>query len=66
VDQVTIVNGPMLYSLIEEFFPDLHDLQVDWHSPQAATVWMLDRDWKYTRWLASLSLDQRWTLSPLD
>jgi hypothetical protein len=27
-------------------------------------VWVLDLDYSYTEWLASLSLDYRWTLSP--
>jgi hypothetical protein len=63
-DQVTIKNAELLEELVAWNWPDLLWLDIEWHSPQAATLWVLDLDYKYTRWLACLSLDQRWTLSP--
>ena len=49
---------------IEELAPDALWVTVDWLSDEAAEVGILDLDYRMTVWLASLSLDHRWTLSP--
>jgi hypothetical protein len=52
------------------------DMLIDWqwpnalmvgatrHSDSVYSVYILDLDYTYTKWLASLSLDHRWSLSP--
>ena len=61
----TISNPQLeLNRLLDWFKPDALWVEVELHSDQAATVWILDADDTYTEWLASLSLDDRWTLSP--
>lgn len=49
---------------IEELAPDSLWITKDWLSETACEVGILDLDYKMTVWLASLSLDLRWTLSP--
>jgi hypothetical protein len=65
-DQVFIKNERLLTELIEWNWPDALWIEVLWHSPQAVTIWVLDLDYSYTRWLGALGLDERWTLSPRD
>jgi hypothetical protein len=62
--QVTTNPPPELSELVLWRFPDALDLDYQRHSDQVYTVHILDLDYSYTRWLASLSLDGRWTLSP--
>lgn len=57
-------------------FPETLDELIEWWKPNALaiegirhddriyTLVVLDLDYTYTVWLASLSLDNRWTLSP--
>jgi hypothetical protein len=63
-EQVTILNRALLEEVIGCGWPDHLWSQIEWKSPQAAVVWILDWDYTYTEWMASLSLDGRWTLSP--
>jgi hypothetical protein len=65
-DQVTINNARLLFELIDWWKPELYDLRIDWLSPQTAEIWILDSNYSYSRWMACLGLDQRWTLSPRD
>lgn len=44
--------------------PDALWVSAKRHSDYVYSVWILDVDYSYTEWLASLSFDQRWTLSP--
>lgn len=53
-----------LDEVIDYRFPDALWVEVTMHSEEAGSIWILDLDYTYTRWLASLSLDGRWTLSP--
>jgi len=54
-----------LEDLIAWNWPDHLWSQWDLHSAQVYTIWILDLDQRYTQWRASLSLDHRWTLSPV-
>lgn len=36
------------------------------HDDRIYVIWILDADYSYTQWLASRSLDWRWTLSPIN
>jgi hypothetical protein len=36
----------------------------EWFSDEACEIQILDVDYRMTVWLATLSLDHRWTLSP--
>jgi hypothetical protein len=58
--------GEDLYRLIDEFFPELYAFDVHWLSDEAAEVWMVGPLVGHYRWLATRSLNQRWTLSPRD
>jgi hypothetical protein len=53
-----------LSDLLQWWAPDALDMSLEWHSHEACTINLLAADLKYTVWLATLSLDQRWTLSP--
>jgi hypothetical protein len=53
-----------LDEIIDYAFPDALMVGATCHSDGAYTIYILDLDYSYTRWLASLSLDDRWTLSP--
>lgn len=55
-----------LDDLIVYGWPDALWVECEMHSQEAYTVWILDADYTYGRWLAALSLDGRWTLSPRD
>jgi hypothetical protein len=65
VDQVTILNAGLLYQLVEWWRPELLEFWVDWRSPQDAFVYMVLPDGMLDIRRASLSLDGRWTLSPV-
>lgn len=54
-----------LDELLDWWAPDCWQLDKKWISPTVCSIELLDRDFKFTVWLASLSLDQRWTLSPV-
>jgi hypothetical protein len=54
-----------LERLVSELHPDALWIEYWQHSEKAFTVTVLDLDYSYNRWLASLSLDNRWTLSPV-
>lgn len=64
--QVTMLLPAGVTSLLNEFFPGHTSMFVERHSDQVYSFGMLDPDYRYTVWRASLSLDQRWTLSPVD
>jgi hypothetical protein len=53
-----------LDEIIDYAFPDALMVGATPHSEETYTVYILDLDYTYTRWLASLSVDNRWTLSP--
>jgi hypothetical protein len=63
--QVTIINARLLYELIEWWKPELLECKVDWLSPQDAWVYLLEPDGHLVIRRATLSLDARWTLSPV-
>jgi hypothetical protein len=66
-EQPTILAFPdSLDAIIDYAFPDALMVGGTRHSERAFTIYVLDLNYSYTRWLASLSLDGRWTLSPLD
>lgn len=64
--QLTLKNARELDELIDWAFPDALWIEIGRHSDEAATVYVYDLDYKYTRWLACISLNDRWTLSPRD
>jgi hypothetical protein len=64
-EQVTIINGRLLYELIAWWKPDLIEAQVEWLSPQEAWIYLLEPDNTLLIRRATLSLDGRWTLSPV-
>lgn len=51
-------------SALSRVTEDAMEWQVDEVSPHVATVIVLKHDLSVNCWLASLSLDDRWTLSP--
>jgi hypothetical protein len=53
-----------LDELIAWRYPDALWIEAESHSPQCYVIWVLDLDYTYSKWLATLSLDGRWTLSP--
>lgn len=53
-----------LDSLLDEFWPDALWIAGQRISDEVYTLWILDLDYSYTEWLACLSLDGRWTVSP--
>lgn len=59
------ITDPHLVELVEWRYPDALDIDYQPHSETAVTVHVLDLDMSYDRWIASLSLDGRWTLSPV-
>jgi hypothetical protein len=61
-----IIKPPLdLRELCEWAFSDALDIDYDMVSDEVCIVWMLRAGYSYEKWLASLSLDHRWTLSPL-
>lgn len=54
-----------LDELLDWWAPDCWQLDIKWISPTVASIEVLDVDFKFTVWLATLSLDLRWTLSPV-
>lgn len=62
----TIFKVPQaLEDLIEFAHPDFLMAEAERHSDQAFTITVLTIDYKYIVWRAHLSLDDRWTLSPV-
>jgi hypothetical protein len=66
------VKEPAIYALptkleqlIEYRWPDALWITHERHSSEAYTLNVLDLDYSYTVWRACLSLDHRWTLSPV-
>jgi hypothetical protein len=53
-----------LDDLIAYLEPDALWVAGERHSEDAYTVWVLTLDYSYNEYLASLSLDGRWTVSP--
>jgi hypothetical protein len=54
-----------LDQLVSYLYPDALWVTFDQHSAEVWTVNVLDLDYRYTVWRANLSLDDRWTLSPI-
>jgi hypothetical protein len=50
---------------VSDLAPDALWVEFEHHSDHAWTVQILDLDYRMTVWRASLSLDHRWTLSPI-
>jgi hypothetical protein len=63
-NQVTMLCYDSLDELIEYAFPNALAIEGISHGEDAKTLIILDLNYKYTVWLACLSLDHRWTLSP--
>jgi hypothetical protein len=53
-----------LDEIIDYAFPNALMVGATCHSDDVYSIYILDLDYSYTRWLASLSLDNRWSLSP--
>lgn len=64
-EQVTIINARLLYELIAWWKPELLEVKIDWLSPQEAWISLLEPDGTLVIRRATLSLDARWTLSPV-
>ena len=73
---VTRVGGPELNPTIQQLpaalddliryrWPDALWVATERHSGRCIIVWILDLDYSYTEWVAHLSLDDRWTVSPV-
>ena len=54
-----------LDELISYRFPDSLWTAAERHSDECYTIWVLDLDYSYNEARATLSLDGRWTLSPV-
>jgi hypothetical protein len=54
-----------LDELLDWWAPDCWQLEQRWISPECCEISLLDREFRFTVWLAHLSLDLRWTLSPV-
>jgi hypothetical protein len=54
-----------LDELLDYRWPDALWISAERHSPISYTLWILDLDYSYTVWRACLSLDDRWTVSPV-
>ena len=55
-----------LEGLLERIAPDYLGYDATYHSDECYTIILLTLDYKYTAWRAHLSLDGRWSLTPLD
>lgn len=53
-----------LNELLDWRFPDALWVSFQRHSRYVYTVWIMDLDYSYNEYLACLSFDNRWTLSP--
>lgn len=53
-----------LDELVDWFAPDALWITWEWYSDGVCEIGILDLDYRMTIWLATLSLDLRWTLSP--
>lgn len=53
-----------LEEILDYGWPDALWIEATPHAPDTYSVWILDLDYSYTEWLACLSLDGRWTVSP--
>jgi hypothetical protein len=56
---------PGLMEIIDYGWPDALWVAGEARADDAYTIWILNIDSTYTEWLASLSWDGRWTLSPV-
>jgi hypothetical protein len=65
VAQVTMLLPRELDDSIDYLFPAALWVAAEKHSDEAYTVWVLDVDYAYNEIRACLSLDGRWTLSPI-
>lgn len=54
-----------LDEIIDYAFPDALMVGHTAHAEDTYSIYILGLDYSYTKWLASLSLDNRWTLSPI-
>ena len=54
-----------LDDLIRLKYPDALWVATERHSERCIIVWILNFNYTYTEWVAHLSLDDRWTLSPV-
>jgi hypothetical protein len=55
----------LLEETLARAFPDALWITSQKHSEECYTVWVLDLDYSYTQWVGHLSLDDRWTVSPV-
>lgn len=63
----TILTLPdQLEELLERIEPDYLGYDATFHSNECYTIILLTLDYRYTAWRAHLSLDGRWSLTPLD
>jgi hypothetical protein len=59
-----MITYDSLDELLDWWQPDALWITKEWFSPTTCEVGILHLDYRMTVWLATLSLDQRWTLSP--
>lgn len=56
---------PELMKTLEDLDPDNNPVGYERHSDEAYTLMLRGRDHTWTFWRACLSLDGRWTVSPI-
>ena len=60
------INLPAgLESLIDWGWPDALWVAAEVRDERTYTIWILNIDGTYTEWMASLSFDERWSVSPV-
>jgi len=65
VDQDSKALPVELEDLLAWRFPDALWIATEVKSDRCIVTWILDSDYGYNEWIAHLSLDHRWTLSPV-
>lgn len=63
---MTIEPPQDLDQLVGYRYPDALWIDYRRHSSKCWTVIVLDLDYRYQVWRGNLSVDHRWTLSPID
>jgi hypothetical protein len=63
--EVTMLLPPEVEELLDRIDPGWMKCGVERHSDDALTLWLYGSDQLWSFWRAHLSLDGRWTLSPI-
>lgn len=64
-NQVFMLCYDSLEELLDWWAPDCWQLDQHWISDDVCKIDLCEKDFRFTVWIASLSLDGRWTLSPV-